>query len=364
MKVVAFYLPQFYPTPTNSHWYGEGFTEWTNVRSARRLFRGHQQPRVPADLGYYDLRDPQVRRRQAELAREGGIAGFCYYHYWFGNGRRELDLPLKLMLGERDLDMPFCLCWANESWHSKFWKSDASCAPRLIVEQRYDDPADCERHFMELLPAFADPRYMRHQGRLMFMIYRPDNFPKLPAFIEQWRNLARKHLDTDFFFIGHALDDAAVERCFGYGLDGANIMRKDDYRRHWRFNNPVLTAFNKFRRALGHAPYHYDYRAVSRYFIDPAGAEASDPRVFPTIIPNWDHTPRSGKRGSAFTGSTPAAFGCHLAQVKALLDKREPADRLAFLLSWNEWGEGNYIEPDTLYGHGYLKELHRQLSVK
>lgn len=364
MKVVAFYLPQFYPTPTNSRWYGEGFTEWTNVRGARALFRGHRQPRVPAELGYYDLRRKDVRLRQAELAREAGIAGFCYYHYWFGQGRTELDLPLKLMLGEREVDTPFCLCWANESWHSKFWKPDAQCVPKLIVEQRYDDPAGIEKHFFELLPAFSDPRYMRHHGRLIFMIYRPDSFPDLRAFTDQWRALARKHLGADFFFIGHALDDAAVARCFGYGLDGANIMRKDDYCKHWRYNNPVLTAVNKLRRALGQAPYHYDYSGVAQYFVDAAGPEATDPRVFPTIIPNWDHTPRSGKRGSAFTGSTPKAFGRHLAQVKALLEPRHPDDRLAFLLSWNEWGEGNYIEPDTRYGHGYLQELHRQLSVK
>jgi lipopolysaccharide biosynthesis protein len=175
-RVIAFYLPQYHPTETNNKWYGQGFTEWTNVGKARPLFHGHYQPKVPKDLGYYDLRYPEVKELQAQMAREAGIEGFCYYHYWFGGGRRELEYPFAQVSQSGKPDFPFCLCWANQSWYSKFWNGDSVCAPRLIAEQKYDEE-DIERHFYELLPAFKDKRYMKVDGKCIFMIYRPLEYP-------------------------------------------------------------------------------------------------------------------------------------------------------------------------------------------
>ncbi len=161
-RIIAFYLPQYYPTDTNNRWYGNGFTEWTNVGKARPLFHGHDQPKVPADLGYYDLRLAESCEAQAALAREAGIEGFCYYHYWFGSGVEELTLPLKMILESGRPYFPFCLCWANQSWYSKFWNNDACGLPRLILEQHYDGAEDNEKHFYSLLRAFRDRRYIRY----------------------------------------------------------------------------------------------------------------------------------------------------------------------------------------------------------
>lgn len=303
-RVIAFYLPQYYPTPTNDKWFGPGFTEWTNVGKARPLFRGHYQPHVPADLGYYDLRYPEIRQRQAELAQDAGIEGFCYYHYWFGNGDMELDRPFKEVVRLRQPDFPFCLCWANQSWYSKFWNNDAQCTPRLIKEQRYDDDEGIRRHFLSLLDAFSDTRYIRVDGKPLFMIYRPNEYPDVVRFMTLWRELARKNLGSDFYFVAQATSDRLVKEYLRLGFDGVNIVRKDDYLLHRRWNNPLLTLKNKAARLVGLAPYHYDYAKVSRFFVQEDGLERT-PNVFPTLIPNWDHSPRSGKRGQVFTHSTP-----------------------------------------------------------
>ena len=174
MKVIAFYLPQYHPTPHNNEWWGEGFTEWTNVAKAPKLFWGHYQPKVPADLGFYDLRIPEVREKQAELAKYAGVDGFCYYHYWFGNGRVELETPFNEVLKTGKPDFPFCLCWANETWSRKFWNKDGNVAQSTtLAEQTYPGMDDIISHFMNVLPAFKDPRYIKQDGMPVFMIYRP-----------------------------------------------------------------------------------------------------------------------------------------------------------------------------------------------
>ena len=155
-RLISFYLPQFYPTPENDEWWGKGFTEWTNVGRAKPLFKGHYQPKVPADLGYYDLRIPEVREQQADLAREAGIEGFCYWHYWFGNGKRLLDRVFREVVETGKPDFPFCLCWANESWHKKFWNMDGTTDKQILAEQVYEDEEGNTKHFYALLDAFKD----------------------------------------------------------------------------------------------------------------------------------------------------------------------------------------------------------------
>ena len=350
-RIIAFYLPQYYPTPINNKYYGEGFTEWTNVGKARKLFAGHDQPRVPADLGYYDLRLPEVRKAQAELAKEAGIEGFCYYHYWFSNKHTELDMPLNEILRMQEPDFPFCLCWANQSWYSKFWNKDAECVPKLIAEQQYDSQEGIEEHFYALLKAFQDPRYIKVNGKLLFMIYRPLEFPDVQNFMDQWQQLAQKNNLPGFHFAGQADNDQKARDILNLGFDGVNILRKNAFQKRpfWK----IVKLFHKIRRV----PFHADYRKIFPYFFQDNGLEATDSQCYPSLIPNWDHSPRSGKRGSVFTHSDPESFKKHALHVFNGCAHKDPENNLVFLKSWNEWGEGNYMEPDLHYGKGFIHAL-------
>lgn len=356
-RILAFYLPQYYPTATNDKWYGQGFTEWTNVGKAMPLFRGHYQPHVPADLGYYDLRNVETQRKQSQLAKKAGIDGFVYYHYWFGDGDMELDIPFRHLVRDKENDFPFCLCWANQSWYSKFWNNDAACEARLVKEQKYDDDDGICRHFEYLKEAFKDSRYIRVDGKPLFMIYRPLEYPGVRHFMEKWNELGRKYLGFEFYFVGQTIgDEAAAKRCMDAGMEGVNIARLSEYTRHFPYNSPILKYYHKFLRLLGRAPYHYEYRRVSRYFIKKNGIETKD-GFFPTLIPNWDHSPRSGKRGSVFHNSDPCFFKDHAIECLEAVKDKEGDRNLVFLKSWNEWGEGNHMEPDLKYGMGYINAL-------
>ena len=189
-RVIALYLPQFHPIPENDKWWGKGFTEWNNVKKAVPLCKGHVQPRVPADLGYYDLRDPEIREKQAQLAREAGIEGFCYYHYWFGEGRQLLERPFDEVLESGKPDFPFCLCWANHNWTNKSWKKSKTMATgNMIMEMRYS-MEDHIKHFYHVLPAFKDHRYIKVDGKPLFAVWAPRDVPDCKAFIDKWQELA------------------------------------------------------------------------------------------------------------------------------------------------------------------------------
>ena len=198
-RVLAFYLPQFYPTLENDEWWEPGFTEWTNVAKAKPLFKGHYQPRIPRDLSFYDLRVPLVREKQAELAREAGIEGFCYWHYWFGNGKRLLSEVFREVVDTGKPDFPFCLCWANHSWYQKSW--DSSKPNKLLIEQTYPGREDYIAHFNEMLPAFKDKRYMRtSEGKLIFGIFSLYSVPDLEEFLSVWNDLAKENHLAGFEF--------------------------------------------------------------------------------------------------------------------------------------------------------------------
>lgn len=357
-RVIAFYLPQYHETETNNEWYGKGFTEWTNVRKARPLFKGHYQPIVPTELGYYNLMDSTIREKQATLAKEAGIEGFCYYHYWFGEGRTELERPFQEVVESRKPDLPFCLCWANQSWYSKFWNNDIECEHKLIVEQKYDNAEWREKHFNFIAKAFKDPRYIKVDGKLLFMIYRPLEYPDVKIFMQHWNSLAKKEGLKGFFFIGQANNDNEAISIKNLGFNGVNIVRKNDFLKKWRYSNVFTKYYNKFQRMLGKAPYHYDYNKIYHTFVQKNGLESQE-SYYPTLIPNWDHSPRSEKRGYVFYNSTPHNFEKHLKEVlEATKDKNE---NIIFLKSWNEWGEGNYVEPCNRYGREYIEVLKKNL---
>jgi len=211
-KVIAYYLPQYHPTKENNEWWGKGFTEWTNVAKAKPLFRGHEQPNIPADLGFYDLRLPEVRAEQAELAKEAGIDAFCYWHYWFGDGVQLLEKPLQEVIRLGEPDFPFCLGWANHPWRKKQWNKDVSRLDQsLLMDMKYPGEADVVAHFNKMLPAFKDPRYYKIDGKLVFLIYVVKDIPYLDMFIRKWRELAKQNDLPDFYFLGHVNNEDEIE---------------------------------------------------------------------------------------------------------------------------------------------------------
>lgn len=355
-RIIAFYLPQFHPTVSNDEWWGKGFTEWTNVGKAKPLFRGHQQPKVPADLGYYDLRLAEVREAQANMAKNAGVEGFCYYHYWFGNGHVELDMPFNEVVRLGKPDFPFCLCWANESWHKKFWKMDGSSDKKVLAEQIYEDSKGNEKHFYALLEAFKDKRYIRVDGKLLFAIYKPLEFEKLNEFMEQWNALAKKENLGGFYFVGQTYDTPDVDKILKLGMNACNIIHLwDCFPKHSWFINKVMIKF----RELTNRPRIISYKKVMEKLITPL---ESNINIIPTIIPNWDHTPRSGCGGTVIVNSSPQLFAMHVKQALDVVKDKPEDQRLIFLKSWNEWGEGNYMEPDLQWGHQYLDALKSQVE--
>lgn len=355
MEIIAFYLPQYHPTPHNNAWWGEGFTEWTNVAKAKPLFKGHYQPKVPANLGFYDLRMPEVRQKQVELAREAGITGFCYYHYWFGNGEQELELPFKEVVNSGEPDFPFCLCWANESWYQKFWNMDGAVVEKkTLAEQKYPGVEDDANHFNSLLNAFRDPRYIKIDGKLVFMIYKPLEFVGFESFKSLWNSLAAKVGLPGFYFIGFSYKpDTEGDEILKKGFDAVNSCRKN---RNYIHN--ISWFVRKLFSVIFQTPRKTDYRKLWPTLI--SDKERIDERYIPTMMPNWDHTPRSGVNGDLFTHSTPDEFEKHCIDVLGSVSKKQL--KVAFIKSWNEWGEGNYMEPDLKYGKGYILALKKAIK--
>ena len=354
--IIAYYLPQFHPTVENDRWWGKGFTEWTNVAKARPLFAGHEQPKVPADLGFYDLRYPEIKEQQAALAREAGISAFCYWHYWLGDGRRLLSTPFEQVVRTGQPEFPFCLGWANHDWQRKDWSSEASIVVReTLIRQTYGGAEDYARHFREMLPAFADGRYLRIDERLAFVVFRPDSIPDTHVFVSTWNDLAAAHGLPGFFFIARTVDKGMASAHLGQGYDAVNLSMLDyafgiEYTKRSILRRLVMSKLLGWKNVV-------PYADAIRIFDDPMNG---DERVVPTLIPNWDHSPRSGAFGHILHGSTPELFERHAAQV--LRSVQEKRLKVIFLASWNEWGEGNYMEPDRRHGTGYVRALARALA--
>lgn len=355
IKTYAFYLPQYHPITENNEWWGNGFTEWTNVGKAKKYYKNHYQPKVPADLGYYDLRLDETRTSQSELAKLYGIDGFCYYHYWF-SGQRLLERPFNEVLSSGKPDFPFMLCWANESWHSKFWNKDGTIKKKLLIEQKYDDEKDIAEHFSYVLKAFQDPRYIRIDDKPAFMIYLANDFPSIKTFIQTWQRLAKQNGLPGIYFIAQtSLPELEGEGLINNGFDAINTTRIRDMlsaRPRW------VRVLNRLKRMILNTPIIIDYEKATRSFVCEKEYENN---VFPSIVPNWDHTPRSGRAGLVLQNSTPEKFGKHVGQVFRCITTKPINRQICFIKSWNEWGEGNYMEPDLKFGRGYLEEF---LTVK
>lgn len=356
-KIIAFYLPQYHPTSDNDKWWGKGFTEWTNVGQAKPLFPGHYQPKVPADLGYYDLRLPEIREAQAELAKEAGIYGFCYYHYWFEEGKEELDMPFKEVLRLKRPNFPFCLCWANESWHKKFWNQNGSIEKEMLIEQKYENDEVNRRHFFKLLEAFADERYIKLENKPIFMIYKPTDFSRINEFIELWNRLAKENHFEGIYFIAYTLNaDKEYDKLKEMGFNAICSCRLGEYFESNSFWKKTM----RYLKITCKIPRIYNYKKIYHKFVGELEKNKND--VFPTMIPNWDHTPRSGKGGYLYNKATPELFKLHAKMVLNTIIKKPDNSQICFLKSWNEWGEGNYMEPDMRYGKGFIKVLREALE--
>jgi hypothetical protein len=360
-RVIAYYLPQFHPIPENDKWWGEGFTEWVNVKKTKPLFKGHYQPRVPVDLGYYDLRDPQIREKQADLAREAGIEGFCYWHYWFGNGKRLLERPFQEVLETGKPDFPFCLGWANHSWTNKTWNATGRLVKTgILMEQTYSEE-DYIRHFHAVLPAFKDKRYIRVDGKPLFVVFLPYAIPGSHFFIRSWNKLAQENGLPGIHFVSHSTISpvsklhrfiSSRERfksIFRMGFDATVSEGVENLTSHPRF------CWYGLLRKLGiDVVRKFDYGNVIRNFHT---KEDTWENVYPLIIPNWDRSPRAGKQALVLHGSTPELFRKHVENALKLVEKKEEEHKIILLKSWNEWGEGNYMEPDSVFGKRYLESL-------
>lgn len=375
-RIIGLYLPQYHPIPENDEWWGKGFTEWTNVAKAKPLFRGHYQPRIPADLGFYDLRLPEVREQQAELAREAGLEGFCYYHYWFGNGRQLLERPFNEVLASGKPDFPFCLCWANHDWTNKTWqKGNNFRRDSMIMKMEYSKE-DYVRHFNYVLPAFRDPRYITVDGKPLFAVWAPHHIPDAREFIDLWQQLARENGLPGIHFVGHtdnagkglpgqAADYYSADKAKEYYqavLDlGFDAVMSSGYRRAVALLQGKTRMMWRMLSGKTFAPTYskMDYsRLMANYYVPEDAGE----NIYPTLLPQWDRTPRAGKNSEIVVDSTPDRFQETVEMAIELIRQKEPEHQLLFLKAWNEWGEGDYVEPDQKFGHGYIQAIRQAIG--
>ena len=378
-RVIAFYLPQFYPTPYNDKYWGKGFTEWTNVAKAKPLFKNHYQPRSPADLGFYDLRLPEIREQQAELAREAGIEGFCYWHYWLGNGKRLLSRVFDEVLATGKPDFPFCLAWANHNWTTGTWENKGK--KMMIAEQTYPGKEDYINHFNTVLPAFKDHRYIKVDGKPIFLIYDPYHFKDVKNFINLWQELAKQNDLKGIHFVAMTNSTSTMKRkengdiervlpnlkssktvyddMLKLGFDAINSLGK---------SRAEMLYAGKYRRTIRyylqeHLPFlptvKYNYPKVIKKFFAP---EDSWENVYPSVLPQWDRTPRAGNGEGIYINATPENFQKHMNDAIDIIANKEDEHKILFVRSWNEWGEGNYIEPDLKYGHGFLEAIKESIK--
>ena len=362
-RLIAFYLPQYFPIPENDRWWGKGFTEWTNVAKAKPLFPGHQQPNLPADLGFYDLRVPEVREAQADLARTYGIEGFCYWHYWFGEGQRILERVFDEVLASGKPDFPFCLAWANEAWN-RAWHGEEK---EILLEQKYPGEEDCRRHFEFLLKAFRDPRYIRVDGKPLLVIYNPEDMPDPKQLITFMKKLAVEAGLPGLYV------PAVCDESFPLDENGLDArippqpalfqhLQADGWHPERRPNLVVRTCqkiWGKIR-PVWPFPQICSYPKKARLYVN---LPKCDARTLPCALTNWDNTPRCGKRGTRFIGATPEQYRLVLRKSIADVADRPPDHRLVFLKSWNEWAEGNQLEPDRRFGHGFLQVTREEVTT-
>jgi lipopolysaccharide biosynthesis protein len=348
-RLLAIYLPQYHPIPENDAWWGRGFTDWINVAKARPQFPGHYQPHIPADLGFYDLRLPEVRDAQAELASQYGIHGFCYYHYWF-NGTQLLGRPFQDVLQSGRPTLPFCLCWANENW-SRRWDG---LEEEVLLRQEYS-AADDRAHIRALLPALSDPRYIRINGRRLLLIYRTGLLPAPERTAELWRETAWKEGSIELYLVRVQNNHDTVDPPT-IGFDAAV-----DFSPNWSYpGKPILHRYKgRLLNHIGLLPHAYIRHRIHHYDTlvrNMLGRPVASYPHFPCVTPSWDNSPRRKHDATIFLGSDPKKYESWLTTaLQRTIERFSGEERIVFINAWNEWAEGNHLEPDLKYGRAYLE---------
>lgn len=364
-RVIAFYLPQFHPIPENDAVWGKGFTEWTNVAKAKPLFKGHVQPHIPADLGFYDLRLPIVREQQAEMAREAGVEGFMYWHYWFGNGRMLLEKPFEEVLRSGKPDYPFCLGWANHSWTTKTWHGANGLNLRIgteyIAKMTYPGKEDYKAHFEYCLPAFKDSRYITVDGKPLFYIWAPNEHPEMKLFIDYWQELANQNGLKGIHFVANVnSNEGNYKKYTDMGFDAVNyntLSSAEAKAAGSVYIRKLKTLFSWYIPGL--KLNKYDYSKV----VDNMKSDYdTDEYCYPTILPGYDRTPRAGRAAIILSNPNPKAFKRHVHNTIETVKNKQDEHKVIFLKSWNEWAEGNYMEPDIQFGHAFLDALRDEIE--
>jgi lipopolysaccharide biosynthesis protein len=341
VKLIAFFLTQFHPIPENDLWWGKGFTEWTNATAARPMFRGHYQPHLPADLGFYDLRLRETRRAQIAMAKEYGIDGFCYHYYWF-SGKRLLEQPLNDMLSDPESDMPFCLCWANENW-SRRWDAAEN---EVLIAQKYL-PDDDLNFIKEMVHYFRDPRYIRHNGAPFLIVYRPSHLPNARKTIQTWRD----YCSTVGF--------EKIHLCCAFS------HQNWDYEQFGFDSGVEFPPHNMIRPSLhdhldcvdGFKGYVFDCTEVAEMYL---ARDYREFNGFRTVFPSWDNTARRKEIAAIGLNGTPENYERWLARAINQTKLDYPMqERFVFINAWNEWAEGCHLEPDKKYGRRFLEATAR-----
>jgi len=370
IRPIAIYLPQFHPTPENDQWWGKGFTEWTNVAKAKPLFKGHYQPQLPADFGFYDLRLPETMELQAATAKQYGLGGFMFYHYWF-NGKRVLNIPLDNYRGKVKTDFPYFFCWANENWTRRWDGSNE----QILLKQEYSAEDDVE-HMRFLCSFFEDERYMRVDGKPVLVVYKTELLPEPQRTAALWRETARKHGFPDVYLIRvEALDWATRPATIGFDAamqfqpDWRNLGRyliPQTNTQKWLMNMYSHKIIGRFYRKISpRHPYNYphtivDYKKFSEDFYN---SNQTEYKRFPCVTPSWDNYARRQKGGATiFHHASPELYEKWLHNVVVNFQPYSKEENFVFINAWNEWAEGNHLEPCIKWGTGYLESTKKALK--
>lgn len=362
IKPIALYLPQYHPIPENDAWWGKGFTEWINVTRAAPKFPGHYQPHLPRELGFYDLRVLETMEDQAALAQAYGIYGFCYYHYWF-SGKRLLQRPLEQMLSQGRPDMPFCLCWANEAWSRRWDGLDAE----ILIDQHYSEQDD-RNHILHVISYFKDDRYIKVNGRPVYVMYRPELHPDILRATSIWRAEVKKAGFEDLYLIrvenflkdidpeSHGFD-AGMEFAPDFVCAGRPYLRR--YPTKFRMTRWLHRKGIRKSGYFENNVYGYDTLVDNTLKKPPVTYKR-----FRSVCPSWDNSARRKVDATIFHGATPGKFGSWVREtVKYTADHFDGEEQLFFINAWNEWGEGCHLEPDQQFGLSYLEALKAGLGV-
>ena len=369
MKIITFYLPQFHEIPENNEWWGKRFTEWVNVKKAQPLYEGHEQPRVPLNENYYNLLDPNVQVWQAKIAKEYGVYGFCYYHYWF-NGKLLLEKPMENMLKNRDIDIPFCVCWANEPW-TRAWVGET----KVLIPQLYGEKREWKEHFDYLLPFFKDSRYICDDGKPLVVIYRPEVIECLNEMLDYWNELAIQEgfegLTYAYQNIDFDLKADKDDSRFKYNIEFQPLYARHDM---FKNNHKYIKALRRKVAAFVEKNFGFDLMRYGVGFFNKSNQISYDEawnkiltrkpeteKNVPGAFVGWDNTPRKGERGEIFVGDTPEKFEKYLTQ-QIIRAKNIYSKDMIFMYAWNEWAEGGYLEPDTRSGYKNLEAIKNALK--